>query len=149
MTKRKGDSYEDSASEEPRIVSGKALVTSLSGEYTELRNHELQKTPGDGLCFVHAVLQQLRIGDLSIAWQPAMAVTQSLALDRDMWKFHLEGAEEQHPERMGALEDLGLDAVLESRRLSDVDLRSFAHIYIYIYILESLAPPTTPNPSRA
>ena len=87
-------------SENPRVVSGRALVSSLSRDSPEFRHHELEETPSDGLCFVRSVLQQLQIDDPSVAWEVAMAVTQSLAFNRETWKDHLDRAEELHPERM-------------------------------------------------
>ena len=82
--------------EDPRVVSGKALVTSLCGQVPELQYHDVKETPADGLCFLHAVLQQLRIDDGGSEWQVAMAVIQSLATNRHMWKDHLPSDEEQH-----------------------------------------------------
>ena len=116
------------SSEDPRVVSGRTLVTELRAEHTQLRYHDVRETPADGLCFLHAVMQQLRIDDPSTEWQVAMAVTQALAENRRTWKLYLDPDEGDHSERMEALEDFGLGGVLRSRRLCLVDLRSFAYI---------------------
>ena len=128
MTKRPANVLGNAEGEHPRVVCGQALVTSLRGEYTELRNHEVRETTADGLCFLHAAMQQLGIDDPSSEWEVAMAVIQSLAANREKWKLYLEQDEEHHRERMEALDDFGLESVLISRRLGDVDLRSFAYL---------------------
>ena len=84
--------------EHPRVVTGKTIVSSLSGTYTELLQQEVRETPADGLCFVHAALQQLQIEDATISWQVAMAVLKSLAAHKDIWNWHLDRAEELHGE---------------------------------------------------
>ena len=128
MTKRKANVTEELSSEDPRVVSGRTLVAELRAEHTQLRYHDVRETPADGLCFLHAVMQQLRIDDPSTEWQVAMAVTQALAENRRTWKLYLDPDEGDHSERMEALEDFGLGGVLRSRRLCLVDLRSFAYI---------------------
>ena len=50
VAKRKAIEFADSTSEEPRAVAGRQKLTSLSVECPELRDHELQVTPSDGLC---------------------------------------------------------------------------------------------------
>ncbi len=69
MAKRKANLLGDVSSEDPRVVSGQALVTELRAEHTQLRYHDVRETPADGLCFLHAVMQQIRIDDPSTEWQ--------------------------------------------------------------------------------
>ena len=111
-----------------RVVAGTLLLTELSAEHVEVCDHDVRQTPADGLCFLHAVMQQLRIDDPSIVWQAAMAVTQALATNRNTWKLYIDLDQAAHMERMESLEDFGLGGVLRSRKLCPVDLRSFAYI---------------------
>ena len=126
MPKRKAGGSQRGEGDNPRLADGRCLVNELRTFHPELRLCQVIETPSDGLCFLHAALQQLDIESTVYVWKVAMMVLKAMAQTHESWKLHLSDTD--FTERMQSLHDFGLARAIETRRMTLVDQMAFAYI---------------------
>ena len=84
-----------------RVLEGRNRLHECLHQRPDLVGHTVKETPGDGLCFLHAVLQQLRINPGHI-WKVATLVIRHMLAHVADWRAYAVGDDLLH-ERLSNL----------------------------------------------
>ena len=107
-------SHKDVSSLAPisRVAQGQAKLESCLVARPDLAGYVVSETIGDGLCFLHAVLQQLRMNPDHV-WKLAMAVLRYMHDHIEEWQAFANG-DDLLAERMDVLKGYNLARYLEA-----------------------------------